>query len=636
MPLPGAPTSRGGAGRRRGTILAARYGGPVDDPNEEVGWLPKGGVRYRLLVTRADGVASSHDIAGSLSVGRAEENDVVIGENAVSRLHCVVNLVGDRPCIIDQTSTNGTFVNGERVAHGWLGHGDLVRVGNAELTVQAVGVGAPRTPLPAPGPPGRAAGQGAPLPGQATAPDGGLPPAEVLYRLGALLSSSVDEREAARAVIDLVLEVFPVERVFVLQPASGTEGGEVAVLAQGSRPGQAPVEAPPSSTVVRMTLAQGRAVHSFDVETDEALDRIRSLARARTRLVLSAPLRLGDEVAGVLYADAPGAPDTLALEGAVELFQAVADQASLALGRARLHRELLEKNEELRRQRDRLDELNRQLGGRYRQSAALADAQAAELAARLAELHGLHAARESMARGLAHDIRNLVGAVSANLTYLQSEATPGGEAAQAAADGLEAARRIVELTEDVLAVSRMEQGAFQLLIQSLVVEQALASCIRRHSGHARDLGVGLELDAVEPGLVVTADSKVLGRILDNLVGNALRYAGRGGRVRLSARLADRSVAIVVADSGPGVPPELRQKVFDEWHTTRDGEARHHGLGLHFCHLAAAAHGGGVRIDGGPGDNRFVVELPARRLDDDSENTVAQRATLPAAGRPRRA
>lgn len=593
-----------------------------------------GGLRYRLLVSRADGGSESHEIDASITVGRGDSNDVVVPETAVSRLHCVVNLVGDRPCLIDQSSTNGTYLNGEKVVHAWLGHGDLIRVGHATLRVEAIAVGAPRTPLPSVGPAPWDAGPPSPFPRELPSRPPGELHLQVLYRLGALLTSSVNERDTADAVVDLVLEVLPVERVFVLVAAEGAAPSEMTVLAEGRRPGAPLLAQPPSATVLRKTVEQGRAVHSFDIHTDEELAAVRSLTMARARLVLAAPLRFGDAVAGILYSDAPDAPETAMLEGALDLYQAVADQASLALGRARLHGELVGKNEELRRQRDRLDELYRQVGGRYRETAALAESQGAELAARLAELRALQAARESMARGLAHDIRNLVGAVSANLSFLKAEARPGSEAAQAAADGLEGARQIVELTEDVLAVSRMEQGALRLLIQGLIVEQVLASCIRRQAGYARDLGVALELGTIEPGLVVAADSKVLGRLLDNLVGNALRYAGAGGRVRLSARRAGRTISIEVMDTGPGVPLELRQRVFDEWHTSADGETRHFGIGLHFCRLAAAAHGGTIRIEGGPGDSRFLVDLPARRDDDDLESTIMQRTTLVSTGRSR--
>jgi signal transduction histidine kinase len=348
---------------------------------------------------------------------------------------------------------------------------------------------------------------------------------------------------------------------------------------------------------------------------------------ARVRTVLAAPLRQGDAVVGVLYADAPQAAETDALEGAVELFQGIADQASMALSRARLHSDLVSTNEELRRQRDRLDQLNQQLDARVREKTALAEAQAAELAARLDELERLQAGRDAMARGLVHDIRNLVGSVDANVSYVEGFIAEEEEALEASQDAHEGTRQILALAEDVLSVSRIEAGAMELLVQALMIEQTLSSSVRRHAGRARDLNVTLSIGSVEPGLVVTADSKLLARVLDNLVGNAIRYAGSKGAVTLSARRTDRAVEITVADTGPGVPPEARQKIFEEWFTSGDSSGRHHGVGLHFCRLAVESHGGSVRVEGSSGDNRFVVSLPSRWDDDELEKTVSARPTV---------
>ena len=108
---------------------------------------------------------------------------------------------------------------------------------------------------------------------------------------------------------------------------------------------------------------------------------------------------------------------------------------------------------------------------------------------------------------------------------------------------------------------------------------------------------------------MNVDPYLFGRVLDNLVGNALRYAGAGGRVSLSSTSVDREVRVVVADTGPGIPADEQKRVFDQWYQVQGASRRHHGQGLYFCRLAVEAHGGTIHVEGLPGNNRFVVALP---------------------------
>jgi len=513
------------------------------------GGAPYRSLSYRVVVTSPDGASKRIDLESSLSVGRADDNDIPVPENAVSRLHCVVNLVGDRPCLVDQSSTNGSYLNGTRVTHAWLAHNDTVRVGRTTLRVEAVDVpGTPRSPVPTPRaslPTPMSYSPAMPVPTPVEVQGTHL---QLVYRLGTLLSSSTDEKSAAEAVIDLVLEALPVERVYVVAFDEGDT--EPRTVASAVRGGTRDVPGGPSRTVLTMTLEQGEAVHSFDIVSDEPLSKVKSLTGAQARTVLSAPMRHGEEVIGVLYSDAPDAAEASSLEASLTLYQAIADQAALAIGRARAHRNLLTSNEQLRRQRDRLDELSQRLDSRVREKSALAEAQGAELAARLAELEHLQRARETMARGLVHDIRNLVSSVSSNLTFIKEECADGSETSNASEDALEGTRQIVSLAEDVLTASRIEAGAMELLIQTAVVDRLLNSAVQRNSGRARDHGVRLRVGQEQPGAVVTADVKLIGRVLDNLVGNAVRHAGGTPATRARAGTTASACTSLASPSRP--------------------------------------------------------------------------------------
>jgi signal transduction histidine kinase len=109
---------------------------------------------------------------------------------------------------------------------------------------------------------------------------------------------------------------------------------------------------------------------------------------------------------------------------------------------------------------------------------------------------------------------------------------------------------------------------------------------------------------------VWADPRLVSRILHNLVGNSIKFTREGGAVRVSA-LSDSPSAlrVAVSDDGPGIPPELRERLFQKF-TTGDVKGRGTGLGLAFCRLAVEAHGGRIWVDTPPGGGTtFSFTLP---------------------------
>src|SRR4029077_6359466 len=111
-----------------------------------------------------------------------------------------------------------------------------------------------------------------------------------------------------------------------------------------------------------------------------------------------------------------------------------------------------------------------------------------------------------------------------------------------------------------------------------------------------------------------ADPQLLHQALTNLIENAIKYACPGGEVRATAWQQDDEVGVTVADDGPGVPVEARERVFDRFYRVdhargRDGGGS--GLGLAICREIATAHGGRVWVDSEEGKgSEFSLALPA--------------------------
>ena len=113
---------------------------------------------------------------------------------------------------------------------------------------------------------------------------------------------------------------------------------------------------------------------------------------------------------------------------------------------------------------------------------------------------------------------------------------------------------------------------------------------------------------------ITGSSELLRRALFNLVENAVKYGPEGGQVRLCAELDGTDMVITVADQGPFIPPELRERVFEPFFrvdTARSRELGGTGLGLALVQAIAEVHGGSVWVEEHQaGGNRFVLRLPA--------------------------
>jgi signal transduction histidine kinase len=112
---------------------------------------------------------------------------------------------------------------------------------------------------------------------------------------------------------------------------------------------------------------------------------------------------------------------------------------------------------------------------------------------------------------------------------------------------------------------------------------------------------------------VRADLAKTTRVLTNLVDNALKFTPSGGQVILTAAcLGDRQVSVQVCDTGPGIPEEYREKIFERFSQVPGlvGRRRGSGLGLTFCRLALDAQGGKIWVEPRPGGGSvFVFTLP---------------------------
>ncbi|MDB4931526.1 MAG: histidine kinase [Myxococcaceae bacterium] len=204
--------------------------------------------------------------------------------------------------------------------------------------------------------------------------------------------------------------------------------------------------------------------------------------------------------------------------------------------------------------------------------------------------------KETLAALLVHDLKNPLAVVAGNLGLLSDD--PGlaalPYAREALRDSEEATGRLHRMVLNLLDITRLETAGMALRRRDFRARDLLEAVVR--SGHLPAAQHRFEVEA-DPTLALCGDEDVLRRALDNLVDNARRYAR--GRVVLRARADGATVTFEVEDDGPGVPPEMRARVFDRYASGSAGRTNF-GLGLTFVALAARAHGGAVEVDSGEG------------------------------------
>jgi len=116
------------------------------------------------------------------------------------------------------------------------------------------------------------------------------------------------------------------------------------------------------------------------------------------------------------------------------------------------------------------------------------------------------------------------------------------------------------------------------------------------------------------GATVKGDATALRRAVRNLVGNAVQHGGEGVHVSAALHATDAELVLIVSDTGPGIPPESRERIFDRFFTTSAGNGRHSGLGLAIVAAVARAHGGRVEVLDSPIGATFALTLPRSKGD----------------------
>jgi signal transduction histidine kinase len=224
-----------------------------------------------------------------------------------------------------------------------------------------------------------------------------------------------------------------------------------------------------------------------------------------------------------------------------------------------------------------------------------------------ARLESEDATRRRLLADVSHELRTPLAVVQGNLEALLDGVYPPDEAHIGPI--LEETRVLERLIDDLRTLSLAESGALPLHREATEPAVLLEDVASAHRARAAAAGVGLAVEAARELPSIDIDPVRMRQVVSNLVDNAIRAMPDGGSIRLVAERAPGGLAIEVSDDGPGIPPELRDSVFERF--TKSETSRGSGLGLAIARAIVEAHGGAIATSSGRDGRgtRFRIELP---------------------------
>jgi signal transduction histidine kinase len=212
------------------------------------------------------------------------------------------------------------------------------------------------------------------------------------------------------------------------------------------------------------------------------------------------------------------------------------------------------------------------------------------------EERSLDRARDELTHTMVHDLRNPLTAIRGALEILQaSRPTGSGPDADMMRVARDATERLLGLVRAILDVSQLENGRMPLERQIVALRSLVSETFDYQEHLAREKNVRLQNRVSTEHLWV--DPGLLRRVLQNLVDNAIKFTPDGGEVTVVAERepSASSLRVLVKDTGPGVPVDIRGQLFQKFVAGRHPR-RGSGLGLAFCRLAVEAHGGRIWLE----------------------------------------
>lgn len=221
-------------------------------------------------------------------------------------------------------------------------------------------------------------------------------------------------------------------------------------------------------------------------------------------------------------------------------------------------------------------------------------------------------ARDEVLAVVSHDLRNPLNTILVASDVLRVARLEPAQRDRHLDTVKRSVRRAERLIQDLLDVARIESGRFSLNRTDEDVATLMSQIASDHEPAVSGKGLALVIHPAPDAAIIVADRERLLQVFDNLITNAMRYTGEGGRIEVQAEPVEGAVCFTITDTGGGISSEDLPHIFDRFWQAHEKNRGGAGLGLAIVKGIIDAHGGRIEVYSEPGEGtRFAFTIPGR-------------------------